>query len=297
MRRDSFSSFHPAVNFVYFAAVLAFAMLFMHPVLQIISFCSAASYSILLNRRRAVRFLLLYMLPLWFATALMNPAFNHAGVTILFYLHSGNPVTLESILYGAAAGFMFVTVLIWFSCYNAVMTSDKFVYLFGRLMPALSLMLSMALRFVPRYRSQLAVISKAQRGIGRDMTQGHLLQRARNGLTMVSILTTWALENAIETADSMKSRGYGLPGRSSFSLFRFDSRDKITGLFMAVLLLVMAAGAAAGRTRIRFFPSVKTPETDGVSIILYAAYAVFCLLPVCIQLAEERKWKSIQSKM
>ena len=35
-------------------------------------------------------------------------------------------------------------------------------------------------------------------------------------ITILSIMVTWCLENAIETADSMKSRGCGLPGRSAF---------------------------------------------------------------------------------
>lgn len=43
------------------------------------------------------------------------------------------PLTLESIAYGCAAAVMLVAVLFWFSCYNEVMTSDKFMYLFGRI--------------------------------------------------------------------------------------------------------------------------------------------------------------------
>ena len=89
------------------------------------------------------------------------------------------------------------------------MTSDKFVYLFGRVIPALSLVLSMTLRFVPKFKAQVKIVSSAQRCVGRDVSNGGVLQRARNGLTILSILVTWALENAIETADSMRSRGYG----------------------------------------------------------------------------------------
>ncbi|MEG2680034.1 MAG: energy-coupling factor transporter transmembrane component T, partial [Oscillospiraceae bacterium] len=77
--------------------------------------------------------------------------------------------------------------------------------------------LSMALRFVPKFREQAKVVSNAQRCVGRDVSNGALIQRARHGVRMLSILVTWALENAIETADSMKSRGYGLPGRTAYS--------------------------------------------------------------------------------
>ena len=296
MKRDAFSGYHPIVNFVYFAAVIAFGMLFMHPVFQGIALASSVIYSLMLKGMRALKFNLLYMLPLLLIAALINPAFNHAGVTILFYLKNGNPITLESILYGIAAAVMLVTVIIWFSCYNAVMTSDKFIYLFGRILPALSLIFSMVLRFVPRYKNQIRKISHAQRSIGRDATQGSLLQRARNGIRIVSIMTTWALENAIETADSMKARGYGLPNRTSFSLYRFDSRDRLTLGLQAVLIAVILAGAALGENTIRFFPSIRMEPIAPFSGIVFAAYGALCLLPVGIQIMEDIKWRSIASR-
>lgn len=295
--RDSFGSFHPLINFVYFAVVIAFSMLFMHPIFQVIALLSAIIYSAILKGRKAMKFNLLYMLPLLLFMAVLNPAFNHAGVTILFYLKSGNPVTLESILYGVAAACMYVTVIIWFSCYHAVMTSDKFIYIFGRILPALSLIFSMVLRFVPRYKTQIKAISHAQKCIGRDATQGNLLNRARNGMKILSIMTTWALENAIETADSMKSRGYGLPGRTSFSLFRFDRRDKLVFSIMLGFILIVFIGAFDGQNTIRFFPSIKVMETTPFSIAVYIAYFVLCMLPVIIHVVEEIKWKSIESKM
>nr|WP_245363403.1 energy-coupling factor transporter transmembrane component T [Cohnella thailandensis] len=269
----------------------------MHPVFQGIALASSVIYSLMLKGMRALKFNLLYMLPLLLIAALINPAFNHAGVTILFYLKNGNPITLESILYGIAAAVMLVTVIIWFSCYNAVMTSDKFIYLFGRILPALSLIFSMVLRFVPRYKNQIRKISHAQRSVGRDATQGSPLQRARNGIRIVSIMTTWALENAIETADSMKARGYGLPNRTSFSLYRFDSRDRLTLGLQAVLIAVILAGAALGENTIRFFPSIRMEPIAPFGGIVYAAYGALCLLPVGIQIMEDIKWRSIASRI
>jgi len=295
MMQDRFSTFHPIINFGYFVVVLLFSMLFMHPIFQAIALFGAVCYSIQLKGRRAIRFNVLYMLPFLLVMAAMNPAFNHAGVTILFYLKSGNPITLESILYGIAAACMFVTVIIWFSCYNVVMTSDKFIYLFGKIMPALSLILSMVLRFVPRYINQIKVISNAQKSIGRDVSQGNMVTRARNGIRILFIMTTWALENAIETADSMKARGYGLPGRTSFSTFRFDRRDR--GMLAVMLLLVtcILIGAAKGENTMRFFPSVKMVDISLFSIVIYMAYFMLVLLPVIVNIVEAMKWKRIES--
>ncbi|CAH1057812.1 energy-coupling factor transporter transmembrane component T [Paenibacillus pseudetheri] len=294
--KDSFSTFHPFVNFLYFVVVLLFSMVFMHPIFQVIALISAVIYSFMLKGKKAVRFNLLYMVPFLLFMAIMNPVFNHQGVTILFYLNNGNPITKESILYGVAAACMFVTVIIWFSCYNIVMTSDKFIYIFGKILPALSLIFSMVLRFVPRYLAQIKVISNAQKCIGRDVTQGNLLARARNGITILSIMTTWALENAIETADSMKSRGYGLPGRTSFSIFRLDARDKVALLIMTGLIAIVAVGAAMGANTMRYYPSIKASAISPFSILVYIAYFALCMIPVLINMVEAMKWKSIESK-
>ncbi|TDL48137.1 energy-coupling factor transporter transmembrane protein EcfT [Paenibacillus dendritiformis] len=297
MTHDSFATYHPVVNFIFFAVMFTFSMIFMHPVFQALSLVSAVVYSIQLTGKRAVRFQLIYLLPLVIVMAAMNPLFHHAGVTILFYLRSGNPITLESILYGAAAACMFVTVILWFSCYNAVMTSDKFIYLFGKVWPALSLVFAMALRFVPRYIGQIKIIAKTQQCIGRDVSQGHLVQRARNGLAIVSIMTTWALENAIDTADSMKARGYGLPNRTSFSLYRLDRRDQAMLLIMTGLIAWVTVGAFLGENTIRFFPSVKRVEVTWYSITVYIAFGLLSMLPIIVNVVEGLKWKSIASKI
>lgn len=95
--RDAFSSYHPAVNFLYFGLVLFFTMCFLHPACLLLSLAAALRYAVCLNGRRAVRRSLRYLLPAALLAALINPAFNHQGATILTYLPSGNPLTLESL--------------------------------------------------------------------------------------------------------------------------------------------------------------------------------------------------------
>lgn len=290
----AFSRYHPAVNFLYFVLVLVCSMFFMHPVCLAISLVCSFAYSVKLNGKRAVRFNLLYLLPLLLVSALINPAFNHEGVTILAYLPSGNPLTLESIAYGIAAACMIVSVICWFSCYNAVMTSDKFIYLFGRIIPALSLIFSMVLRFVPRFKAQVRVVSDAQKCIGRDVSNGGIIQRAKHGLTILSIMVTWALENAIETADSMKSRGYGRPGRTAFSIYTFDARDGKALLAIGAAGLYTIAGAVLGGMEFRFFPSMKGIGLTPYSASVFIVYLVLCTIPLFIEFWEDRTWKAIR---
>ena len=101
--KDAFSGYHPAINFLYYALVLLFSMCLMHPVYLAVSLTGALAYDIHLKGRKAVRFAVMGLLPMAALAALLNPAFNHEGATILTYLPSGNPLTLESILYGLAA--------------------------------------------------------------------------------------------------------------------------------------------------------------------------------------------------
>lgn len=290
---NSFENYHPLVNFYYFSFVIVCSMFFMHPIFLIISLTSAFIYSVVLKGRRALKFNILYMLTLMLITALINPAFNHEGVTILFYLKGGNPITLESIVYGIVAATMFISVIVWFSCYNEIMTSDKFIYLWGRIIPSLSLIFSMVLRFVPKYKAQIKVISNAQKAIGRDVTKGNIIRRARNGIKILSIMVTWALENAIETADSMKARGYGLKGRTSFSNFKFSKRDKIVLFLMIVLSLIVIIGVLMKVNRIRYFPRIKIARNTIFTIIVDISYFLFCVMPIILTVIDEIRWKRI----
>lgn len=293
---DTFSRYHPAVNFLFFALVLVFSMVLMHPVCLLISLLGAMLYVIQLNGRKGLRFSLKIALPVMLLAALVNPAFNHAGVTVLTYLPGGNPLTLESILYGLAAGCMLCAVLLWFVCYNRVLTSDKFVYLFGRVIPALSLVLSMTLRFVPRFKQQMDVVRQAQFCIGRDVSSGSVWQRARKAVTIFSIMVTWALENAIETADSMKSRGYGLKGRTAFSIFRMEERDRYALLWLSFCGVYLTCGAMAGGLKWWYFPALTGVLVQPMTVSFYLVYLALCLTPVILDRREARAWRCSPSK-
>ena len=294
---NEFKTYHPIVIFVYFIFVIGFSCVFMHPVCLVISFFSSFIYSVVLKGIKVVKTNLIYMIPTLLFAALINPAFNHEGITIVGYLPSGNPLTFESIAYGIAAAIMIVSVICWFSCYTEIMTSDKFIYLFGRIIPSMSLIISMTLRFVPKFSAQLKVVTNAQRCMGRDVSNGSIIQRAKHGLLILSMMTTWALENAIETADSMKSRGYGLHGRSAFSIFRFDKRDAHILLCILGLSTYVFIGIVTGKIYFRYYPSVSFNTASIYSASVILAFLILCIIPIVIEFWEVRKWKSIRSKI
>ena len=291
IKMNEFKTYHPIVNFTYFVFVIGFSCFVIHPVCLFISLVSGFIYSVMLKGKKQVKSNLIYMLPMLLVMALINPAFNHEGVTIIDYLPSGNPLTLESIICGLCTAVMIVSVICHFSCYNEVMTSDKFIYLFGKIIPSMSLIISMTLRFVPKFAHQLKVVKNARRCMGRDISNGSIIKRAKNGLNILSIMTTWSLENAIETADSMKSRGYGSPGRTAFSIFTFDNRDKKALACILVSGIYIFIGNFMGAAYFNFFPSIKGTDMSLYTISIFLTYLFLCIYPVIIELWEVRKWK------
>lgn len=294
---DTFSRCHPIINFLFFGFVIAYSMFIMHPVMLIISFLSVLFYTIYLDGKKTVIFCLKFLLPTMLTAMIVNPAFSHEGITILCYLPSENPLTLESVLYGISASVMLGTSLLWFRCYTIIMTSDKFVYLFGKIIPALSLMLSMTLRFVPKFKAQFEVVKDAQYCIGKDISNGSIFSRLKNAVRIFSIMITWSLENAIETADSMKSRGYGLKGRTAFSIYRFDSRDKNILCCLLFCGIYLTCGIFADGLKWHYFPSVKGVLDEPFTISFYIVYILLCNMPLFINRKEDKIWRSLKSEI
>lgn len=292
-RRDVFSACHPWVSFLFFALVVVFSLCLMDPAsLAVSCFCSLA-YVRFLEGREALHLRLRALVPVLLFTAAVNPLFNHRGATVLAHFPWGSPLTLESILYGLAAAVLLCTVINWFACFTAVMTSDKFVYLFGRAIPALSLVLSMTLRFIPRFKVQFRTVTNAQRCLGRDVSSGPLRKRLKTAVTILSVMVTWSLESAIETADSMKSRGYGLPGRTVFSIYLFGLRDQVLLAWLGVSGVALVCGWISGGFSWQYFPALQGSSFLPLAASLRLLYLCLCLTPLILNGKEALTWKRL----
>ena len=293
---STFATYHPIINFGFFCGVIGIGIFLMHPVFMAVGMVASLIYALMLGGKETFKFLLCFIVPVSVLIIVLNPLFNSRGSTILFNIGE-NSITLEAAVYGMCMAFMLASVMMWFSCYNRIMTGDKFVYLFGRIMPAISLIISMVMRFVPNYKTQAKRISDAQKCIGRDVTNGTFRQKARHGVKIVSVMFSWALENAIDTSDSMRSRGYGLKNRTTFSIYRFDRRDATAGTVLFVAMSVVIIGALMGKCSIEFYPNIIMTETNAFGIAVYAAYFVLCFFPIAIEVKEVLAWRLMQSKI
>ncbi|MCI6278024.1 MAG: energy-coupling factor transporter transmembrane protein EcfT [Clostridium sp.] len=291
-KKSTFATFHPIVTFVYFAAVIGITMFSMNPIFLAMTFIISFIYSVMIYGSNAIKLNLSILVPIMIVTMVLNPLFTHKGKTVLFYLN-GNAMTLESIIYGLAAATMLSSMIIWFSCFNKMMSSDKFIYLFGRVAPAISLILSMCFRFIPMLKNRFKEISEGQKCMGRDFSGGSLIKRSRQLCKEISILIAWSLEVSIETSDSMEARGYGLKGRTSFSIFRFDKRDGRLMSLIIILFTIVLAGCMKGQNNILYYPEVIFTTITPFSIIVIISYFLLLLVPIIIDIRGELMWKRL----
>ncbi len=289
-----FKGLHPTVNIAFYISVILFGMVINHPVCLFVSLISSSLFYIKLLGKKAVKSLCTFLLPMLIFVTLINALFAHYGVTVILTLPWGNRLTLEAFANGFVTGVTVVSVICWFFTYNEVVTADKFMFIFGRFLPNAALVISMALRFVPLYKNKLKNIADAQRGIGKDYRQGNVLTRIKNGSSIIVILITWALENAIQTADSMRARGYGTRKRKIYSRFKFDTRDLFVILIIILIDLILIFANLLGKFKCSYNPVITISDTN---IFFIISYIILNLLPVFIEAWEDRKWHSLKSKI
>ena len=121
--------------------------------------------------------------------------------------------------------------------------TDGFEILFGPLkkirvpIHEMSMMMSMALRFIPTLIEETDKIMSAQRARGADFDTGRLLERAKAMLPLLVPLFVSAFRRADELAVAMESRCYhGGEGRTRMKQLRLVRRDYLALLAGAVLL-------------------------------------------------------------
>lgn len=284
---------HPAVCGVYFLAVIVLCMSAFHPVLLGIAFVSGLLYSICLRGGREVARSLRWQLPLVLVVMLLNPLASTKGATVLFSI-GGHPFCLESLAYGACMGVLLVSTVLWLSNTSHVLTPDRVRGLLGRRAPVVALMTSMTMRLVPRYVERGNAVAEVQRACtsasprdgGAAGGRTGVRRRSAPFLRLMSLLMGSSMEDALETADSMRARGWSAHGgRTVYVRRRFRARDvadlAVVGALVA--LSVFVAVRLCANFAYSFYPTM-TP------VVLwwgYLPYALLFFLPLLLALREE----------
>lgn len=284
---DEFGRYHPVANLIFFIAVIAFSTFWMQAGMIAVSFICATVYYFMQKRSEGFKYFAMVLVAILIAS-IINPLFSHRGKTALFFLPTGNPVTLESITFGLLAGVILGEVLLWFGIFNSVMEDDKWTATIGKVAPTIAMIISMVLRFVPKYTK----FSKSTRDI-QNANGFNKKSRIKNGMHVYSITATWALETSIDTADSMRARGYGKARRTNYHNYKFEVRDLIFVLWVVLLSATIIWMANVDKIHTFFYPTFRNRE----SLVVLIAYIVLCITPILINIWEKLRWHILKSKI
>ena len=318
--RDEFSRYHPVVNLIFYLLVLGTTMFQMSVGLVFISLFSAVVYFFMLKKTEGLKYCAV-VVGIIIVSAIINPLFSHKGGTLLFYLFTGNPVTLESIIYGLISAIIIGAMLLWFSTFNQVMGVERILGAIGKVLPNVSLLITMIMRFIPQYirhQRKVSMVNKVNKRnygekinlLNREKTEKENVieackkQKKKNGIDKIidnikegsrtfSITTTWALENSIYTADSMKARGFGTGRRTNYSNYKFQKRDYLLIGWLVILWLVVVFSLEREKVYTYYYPFIQVKN----NVVVYLIYGLLCLTPVLINVKEEIRWLILKSRI
>lgn len=290
----AYERIHPAVLVLYFLSVTIPAMFSLNPLLLIPAFAGAVFFLLLaepeLPRLRTVLWLAL----LTALIIIINPLFSHRGQTELFFIN-GHAITLEALLYGVRNAFCVLTVLLWCRIFNRIVSSEKLLALLGKTFPKTALLLSSSLRLVPLLRCRAASMRDTQQELGL-YGNGEMSDRLTGGARVFSMLVTWSLDHASDVSSSMKARGYGLKGRTTYSVYRFKKRDAVLTVLLILLDAVVLTVMATGRLAFSFYPVLSAKHGPATTTALIC-YAVTALAAAAFEAFEAIRWKVRRSRI
>ena len=240
----------------------------------------------MLQGKKAVLTFVTFLLPFTLLVALFNMVFTSYGVDVLFSL-ANKHFTLEGFFYGLCQGVMFSSVILWLSNYSIVMSSDKFMSVFSKLAPNLTLVLTMTFSFIPRLRKNAQEINDARMNI--DLGQS----KFKKSLDNFSSLVSMTLEESIEISDTMRARNFN-SSRKPYSKYRFCSLDLILMIFIIALAVCEVIMNIFNVSEFIFDPEIKVISFSSLD---FTVFAVFMFIPVIINILEGIKWHILKQKI
>jgi energy-coupling factor transport system permease protein len=288
--KGRFSAFHPLIIFSYYLGTILIIMLFQHPLFLVVEFALLLTIHFIHDRFQGLRKWLRFMIVTGLLIFLLNPLFNERGRHLLFEVY-GHRVTLEATLYGSISALSILGVMVLFVSYNEIMTPNKLLYLFSKFMPQFAVLLMLTLRFIPLMRRRLEEISAVQQSKGLAVNQGNYKERIRKGMLYIQVLITFSLEEAIQTADSMKARGYGQGNRTSYEYFRFKNVDLVVFIFLLFVIFVCVCARLTGAGYLTIYPLMEPILIQPTEIVLLIINILFISFPLIVELGETIRWR------
>lgn len=285
MHVNPFKDYHPAVALTFMVSAIVLSMACMQPVYVALAFIgSFVCLCVTRGVRKAFK-ALLWAIPLFLIIAIVNPILSSSGSSELFRIGT-RAVYLESAIFGACAGGMLASVLMWFSAYSDCMDSESSMALFGNIAPTVSSLVSQVLRLVPQFVSRGRDIRDVQLASSAAAAQTKK-QKMAGYLRVVNVLAGWGMEDGLIRGEAMRARGYGCGvKRTLYKRFKFGSEDAFAVCAIMALAVSSAIIAFAACSEFAFYPTVGT----FVHPLSYTTYILLLAVPVVLAIKEYMEW-------
>lgn len=287
--KNHFERFHPLVTFSYYLGALAMFMLMLHPIFLASFLLVVFVIHFIHDRCRTLQRWFFFMIATGLMIIILNPIFIERGRTLLFEVW-GHRFTLEAFMFGVTSALSIVGVIALFVSFNEMMTPNKLLYLFAKFLPQFAILLMLTLRFIPLMRRRLDEISAVQASKGISVREGTWGQKAKAGLLYVQVLLTYSLEEAIQTADSMKARGYGQGARSTYEYFRFKKKDAIALIFLVSVFIGALYGRFLEYGYLTIYPEIETLTIANWDAITLIGCLLLFVFPILVEIGGFLKW-------
>ncbi|QKI82321.1 energy-coupling factor transporter transmembrane component T [Kroppenstedtia eburnea] len=278
-----FRDLHPVVTFIYYAGVLLMLLLMFHPLFILSAGFLLLAVNLLYDGGKGLFQWRGVMGMTAGVILVVNPLTSQRGSHILWE-GTSHRITWEAVLYGGMMAGIILCVLAAFVSYQQVIPSNKFLYLFSRLLPQWALLTVLALRFVPLLRGRLEEIAIVHRSREDEIPKRSLRERLRRSMKRLEVLLTWSLEEGLQTADSMKARGYGTGRRSSYSPYRWRPKDGAALLFLLIAGGACLYGWSRGLGVLTIYPVMGSLGLTDEGWALLGGYLSFLGFPVLVEL-------------
>lgn len=153
------TSIHPGVYLLYYFIMVLFAFIFSDPYFVVTFLVLLLVLIALQGVSSELKNILKFYIPLSILILILNPLLNRTGAHKI-YLWSNFFVTYEAIAYGVLMTLALLIVILVFSSYNRSVSYQEMLYIFSKKLPIISMIIVMALRFIPLINSRAIEVQK-----------------------------------------------------------------------------------------------------------------------------------------
>lgn len=320
------TSIHPAVYLLYYFIMVLFAFIFSDPYFVVTFLALILVLIYLQGVSSELKNIMRLFIPLSILIMILNPLLNRTGAHRI-YLWNNFFITYEAIAYGILMSLALLIVILVFSSYNRSVSYQEMLYIFSKKLPIISMIIVMALRFIPLINSRAIEVQKLNNlksnGVefeGEDNDEINLdefnsnintdydsklvnrlksnkrvakiIKEAKTMGKIMGITVSWSLEESMFTAKSMKARGYNATERTSYLSYKFGNADFAFLAIIVITVGIIIVGLLKGIGMINIYPSIDFSFSNLPFNIYYLAFIVFLLPLIYLEIKERILWRN-----